>query len=242
MARPHYHRDLLAAVLALAGVALLVGAPLARSDWTGPLAVGLVLVVATFVTACALESLSIGETSLAAAVVMLLLAGAHRANIGTLSIPRLGVAVVAGMGCAALGACLARWTHTSWRPRATIAGAIGLGAVTIIAITLVTVHGRVGSGTAAALTIAGASVGGALAVLLVPDVRPRHVYFGQLVLLSAIVVTITAYVKREGPGAALLGVVGCAVIAGAGALGALVATKLRARRTPEPEVPEARLR
>jgi len=241
MARPHYHRDLVTTVLALAGTALLVGAPLARFDWMGPVVFGVGVVLSTFVIACALEGVTVGETALAAAVILLLLAGAHRANIGTLSIPRLGGVVVAGMGCAALGTCLARWSHARWRPRAVIAGAIGIGAVMLTVIVVFTVHGRVTGDVAAGLAIGAMGIGGALAVLLVPGVRPRDVYGGQLVLLSAVIVISSGFVKGDVRQAAF-GVVGCTVIAAAGALGAHVATVLRDRRTPPPEVPEARLR
>jgi len=243
MARPNYHRDLVATVLALAGAAMLVGPPLARFDWAGPLALGVIVVLAAFVLALALEGVSIGETALAAAVTLLLLTGAHRWNVGTLSLPRLAVVVVAGMGCAVLGTCLARWTNVRWRPRGVLAGAIGLGAVMITVVTALTVYGRVTGGMAAALAIAAMAVGGALAALLVPRVRPGDVYFGQVVLLSVVVVTSVVGAKGEPVGKAALGVVGCAVIAAAGALGAFIALKLRARRPPPPpEVPEARLR
>jgi hypothetical protein len=244
MARPHYHRDLLGTVLALAGVTFFVGSMLMKLDWPVPLTVvvATALVGITFVIAATFERLTIGETALAAALALLLLAGAHRVNVGTIAIARLALIVVVGMACAALGTWLARRFGSRWRPRIVIAGAIGMGAIGVVAIAVFSVLGRTSAGLGAIAMVAGALAGGALAVLLVPEVRPRDTWYGQWLAMSVLTVVNIAVVHDKPLADAAGAILGCAILAAAAPIAARIAVALRARRIPEPEVPEARLR
>ncbi|MGN6110344.1 MAG: hypothetical protein ACTHU0_34895 [Kofleriaceae bacterium] len=242
MSRARYHRDRIAAALAVFGAVVWCSVPFLMTPmwfeaWWGPFVpVALGAAIGTWFARRVLDGLDRSSAIVSAVIGVLAIVGV--AHVATGGAPDLRSLATAGVGAAgALVAVALPRSERARPPRVWIAALLSSAISSAIVMGLV-VQGVEAVGFAILALICGLFASGFAAMLLVPGIERREVYLGQLLWLAPL--TFAERMVNDAELPTIVGsLVGAAVFAIVGPLGALTASPF-VRAPAASELPVAR--